>query len=124
MKESNNYYNKDLKLYARELRTHSVSRAERYLWKAILSRGQSGTKFKRQRPIDKFIVDFFSIECGLIIEIDGNSHLTNSSYDTYRQRKLEGLGYQVLRFQEGEVLNQLNDVALKIEHAVSVLKSK
>ena len=124
MKESNNYYNKDLKHYARELRTHSVSRAERYLWKAILSRGQSGTKFKRQRPIDKFIVDFFSIECGLIIEIDGNSHLTNSSYDDYRQRKLKGLGYQVLRFEEGEVLNQLNDVALKIEHAVSVLKSK
>ena len=124
MKESNNYYNKDLKHYTQELRTHSVSRAERYLLKAILSRGQSGTKFKRQRPIDKFIVDFFSIECALIIEIDGNSHLANSSYDDYRQRKLEGLGYQVLRFQEGEVLNQLDDVALKIEHAVSVLKSK
>lgn len=54
----NNYYNKNLKEYARDLRNESVSRAEKYLWKACLRRNQMGVKFKRQRPILNFIVDF------------------------------------------------------------------
>lgn len=81
-----------------------------------------GTKFKRQRPIDNFIVDFFSQELGLIIEIDGNSHFNKPEYDEYRERKLKSLGYTLLRFNEGVVLNQISDVATKIEHAVYVLK--
>ena len=70
----NNFYNKDLKIFSRELRTESVSRAEKYLWKSLLKSNKIGVKFNRQRPIDNFIVDFFSKELGLIIEIDGNSH--------------------------------------------------
>jgi len=34
----NNHYNNQLKTYASELRTETVSRAEKYLWKAGLSR--------------------------------------------------------------------------------------
>lgn len=117
-----NYYNPRLKEYARELRYESVSRAERYLWKAILSRGRAGAKFKRQRPIDQFIVDFFSAEVKLIIEIDGNSHYSKPEYDRYRQDKLESLGYHFLRFTEGQVMNQYPDVEEKILHAVKVLK--
>lgn len=56
----NNYYNKNLKEFARELRNETVSRAENYLWKAGLSRGQMGEKFKWQRPIYKCIVAFVS----------------------------------------------------------------
>ena len=77
----NNNYNKSLKIYAQELRTTSVSRAEKHIWKSLLSRGQMGVKFKRQRPIADFIVDFFSQEIGLIIEIDGNSHHSKGKYD-------------------------------------------
>ena len=124
MNYSNNNYNKDLRDYSRELRLESVSRAEKLLWKAALSKGQSGTKFKRQRPIGNFIVDFFSSEYQLIIEVDGNSHYNKASYDSYRQECLEKLGYIILRFNEGEVINQLDEVMTKIEHAVFVLKSK
>jgi very-short-patch-repair endonuclease len=122
MPESFNFYNPKLKEFARELRKESVSRAEKYLWKALLSKGQSGTKFKRQRPIDNFIVDFFSAEIKLIIEIDGNSHYSTAEYDKYRQHKLESLGYQFIRFSEGEVLNQFDGVHEKIVHAIWVLK--
>jgi very-short-patch-repair endonuclease len=119
-----NHYNPKLKEFARELRSESVSRAEKYLWKALLSKGQSGAKFKRQRPIDNFIVDFFSAEIKLIIEIDGNSHYNKPEYDQYRQQKLESLGYSFLRFSEGAVINQFEDVHQKIIHAVMVLKEK
>ncbi|MBK7128832.1 MAG: DUF559 domain-containing protein [Crocinitomicaceae bacterium] len=119
-----NYYNPRLREYAREHRNESVSLAEKFLWKALLSRGRSGVKFKRQRPIDKFIVDFFSAELQLIIEIDGTSHVAKSEYDNYRQQKIESLGYAILRFHEGEVLNQFDHVHDRIIHAVSVLKNR
>ena len=119
----NNFYNKDLKLFSRTLRTQSVSRAEKQLWLSVLKSNKIGVKFNRQRPIDHFIVDFFSKELGLIIEIDGNSHDNNAKYDRYRQDRLIALGYTILRFQEGEVLNQIDEVAGKINHAVHCLRS-
>ena len=120
----NNFYNKDLKLFSRTLRTESVSRAEKKLWLSVLKSNKIGVKFNRQRPIDHFIVDFFSKELGLIIEIDGNSHDNNAKYDRYRQDRLIALGFTLLRFQEGEVLNQIDQVAGKINHAVHCLRTR
>jgi len=119
----NNFYNKDLKLFSRTLRTQSVSRAEKQLWLSVLKSNKIGVKFNRQRPIDHFIVDFFSKELGLIIEIDGNSHDNNAKYDRYRQDRLIALGFTLLRFQEREVLNQIDEVAGKINHAVHCLRT-
>ncbi len=44
---SNNHYNKNLKDFARELRSETVSKAEKYLWKSVLSRKQTGERFLR-----------------------------------------------------------------------------
>ena len=120
---SNNHYNKNLKEFARELRTESVSKAEKFIWKAILSRKQTGERFLRQRPIDNFIVDFFAPELGLIIEIDGSSHFNKGKYDFYRQRKLESLGYVFLRYSEGEVIQNIGLVKEKIDYAIFCLKN-
>ena len=117
-------YNSRLKIYARELRTTSVSRAEKYLWKALLSRAQTGYKFKRQRPLDNFIVDFCCSDLNLIIEIDGSSHLTKGDKDAARQRRLEKLGYKILRFTEGEVLNCFDEVELRIRFAINVQEKR
>lgn len=118
----NNHYNKFLKEFARELRTNSFSKAEKNLWKLLLSKGKMGVKFKRQRPVAHFIVDFMAQEINLVIEIDGNSHYSKPEYDRFRQDKLENLGFHILRFSEGEVLNCIDDVHKQIEHAVYVLK--
>lgn len=118
---SNSHYNKRLKNYATELRTESVSRAEKYLWKGLKGK-RLGVGFKRQRPILNFIVDFCSQEIGLIIEIDGNSHADKGSYDRYRQNRLEEIGFTVLRFNEGLVLQDISEVLTQIQHAVHCLK--
>ena len=118
----NNYYNKNLKQFARDLRNNSVSKAEKRIWKALLSKEQTGVRFLRQRSIDHFIVDFFAPNLGLIIEIDGSSHYSKPEYDFFRQEKLKGLGFDILRFSEGEVLNQLDEVKLKIQYTLDVLK--
>lgn len=120
----NNYYNPKLKEFAQELHTETISRAEKYLWKNALSRNQQGVKFKRQRPILHFIVDFFSQDIGLIIEIDGNSHANKGDYDRMRQNKLEELGYTILRFSEGDVITNLEDVITQIQHVTHCLKAK
>ena len=92
---NHHYYNKNLKEFARELRSESVSKAEKRIWKAFLSRKQfKGLRFLRQRPIDYFIVDFFCPELKLIIEIDGNSHFQKPEYDSYRQERLKSLGFE------------------------------
>jgi very-short-patch-repair endonuclease len=122
-KYAHNHYNPTLKEYARELRTETVSRAEKYLWKGLLSRKQTGERFLRQRPIQKFIVDFFAPEIGLIIEIDGNSHYAKPEYDRYREDKLVSLGYKFMRFKEGDILNNLDVVSEQIRHAIHVLRS-
>jgi len=123
MKHSNHHYNKELKEFARELRSETVSKAEKRIWKALLSRKQlEGLRFLRQRPIDNFIVDFFCPELLLIVEIDGNSHFRKPEYDRYRQDKLEALGYKMIRFTEGLVMQNLNEVHVQLTHAVHCLK--
>jgi very-short-patch-repair endonuclease len=121
---SNNHYNKNLKEFARELRTQTVSKAEKFIWKAVLSRKQTGERFLRQRPIDNFIVDFFAPELRLIIEIDGSSHDKKGEYDFYRQQKLESFGYVFLRFTEGEVIQNIGAVKERIDYAIFCLKEK
>jgi len=120
---SHHHYNVNLREYARGLRTETVSRAEKYLWKAGLSRKQTGERFLRQRPIDRFIVDFFAPEIKLIIEIDGSSHNDKGDYDRYREDRLRSLGYELIRFKEGEVLQDVSAVIDSIHHAIHCLRT-
>lgn len=119
---SNNHYNKNLKEFARSLRSQTATQGEKNIWKALLRNRQTGIRFLRQRPIDRFIVDFFAPELKLIIEIDGSSHLNKAEYDAYRQSRLEGLGYVFIRFGEGEVLHNLDEVKQQLDHAIACLK--
>lgn len=118
----NHHYNKNLRSFARILRTRSVSKAEKHLWKNVLSRKQIGERILRQRPIDKYIVDFFVPSLRLIIEIDGSSHFFNGKKDAIRQRKLESLGYSLIRFTEIKVLQDINSVKEKIQYTMQCVK--
>jgi very-short-patch-repair endonuclease len=120
----NHYYNKNLKLYARELRTGSVSKGEKYIWKGLLSRKQIGYLVKRQRPIANFIVDFFVPDLKLIIEIDGNSHFNKGEYDRYREDKLKSLGFIIVRYTEGDVLHNLQEISNSLLHTIECIKNK
>ncbi|MCB9187822.1 MAG: DUF559 domain-containing protein [Flavobacteriales bacterium] len=120
----NHHYNSNLKDLASDLRNNSVSKAEMLIWKAALSRKQLGFGFKRQRPIRNYIVDFFCKELDLIIEIDGNSHHSKGKEDHLRQSELESLGYTVVRFEEGIVLNQFERVYEDLVHIIDSLKEQ
>ncbi len=60
---------------ARKLRAKQTS-AEAVLWKALRNRQLARWKFRRQHPVDRYIVDFVTIDGKLIVEIDGATHST------------------------------------------------
>jgi very-short-patch-repair endonuclease len=83
--------------YAKRLRRNSTQ-AEALIWSRLRARQMQGMKFRRQQPIENFIVDFVSFEKRIIIEIDGGQHAKNNNKDNERDRLLTENGFTVLRF--------------------------
>ncbi len=69
-----------------------------------------GVKFRRQHPLDRFVVDFFCDEATLIVEVDGAIHQYTAEEDALRQEFLESYGFRVLRFNNEDVLHHSADV--------------
>ncbi len=107
-------YREDLVDKARKLRKLSTP-GERAMWNALRRKQVLGVDFRRQRPIDSFIIDFYSKECMLAIEIDGSSHYYKQEYDKARQDKLEALGITFLRFSESDAKKHTESVVMEIE---------
>jgi very-short-patch-repair endonuclease len=84
--------------------------AENYLWRHIRFRQISGHKFRRQRPIGPYIVDFVCLEKKLVIELDGGQHNENQASDVKRDTWLRSEGYEILRFWNNDVLKNIDGV--------------
>jgi len=89
------------------------------LWAMLRGRRLDGLKFRRQVPIVRYYADFVCMEARLVIEADGPSHRQSEAYDQARTEVLEGLGYQVLRITNEQVLADPSGVALAIRAAVA-----
>jgi very-short-patch-repair endonuclease len=88
---------------AREQRRNNVN-AEAMIWRAVRSRRSEGFKFRRQVPIENFILDFVCFESRCVVEIDGPSHEGQAGKDARRDAWLAAQGFRVLRIS--------NDLAL------------
>jgi adenine-specific DNA-methyltransferase len=106
------------KLHARRLRQDSTD-AERKLWGRLRDRQLDGHKFRRQRPVGRFIVDFLCLEGRLVVEIDGGQHADNVDADERRTHEIEGAGYRVIRFWNHEVLSNIEGVLTAISQALA-----
>jgi len=109
------HYDEKLKECSRELRKNSTL-AEVLLWNQLKHRKMLGCSFLRQRPIHKYIVDFYCPKLKLVIEIDGDSHRNKFQSDQTRQRDLERLGLRVLRFQDRDVKHDMANVLTCIQN--------
>jgi len=69
-------------------------------------------QFYRQKPILNYIVNFYCPAVNLVIECDGSQHFTNEGLeaDRVRDEALAQLGLKVLRFDNGQVIEQLDNV--------------
>ena len=104
--------------FARRLRQKQTD-AERLLWFRLRDRRLVGWKFKRQVPIDRFIVDFFCPDAKLILEIDGGQHDERRARDENRTASLESKGYLVLRFWNNDVIGNMEGVLEEILNTIA-----
>jgi len=104
---------------ARLLRT-SMTPSENILWQHIRKKNLSGIIFRRQHPIGQFIVDFYCHEARLVIEIDGEIHsrTENIEHDENRTFELKKLGLKVIRFNNEEIENSINNVLETLEKEI------
>ncbi len=107
-------YNPKLKNVARMLRKN-MTLSEIILWYHLKGKKMRGYDFHRQKPLGNFIVDFYCNELSLAIEIDGESHDYRIGKDVQRQKQLESLGVNFLRFDDLEVKKNLAGVLTAIE---------
>jgi very-short-patch-repair endonuclease len=98
---------------ARQLR-RDMTPAERVLWERLRARRCAGLKFRRQQVIRGFIVDFYCEEHGLVVEIDGPVHQLRHAADRERDGVLRGLGLEVARFSNEEVVEHVEAVCRAI----------
>ena len=115
--------NKSKKLTERAKRLRKESTlAEIILWKYLKNKQIKGKKFRRQVPIENYIVDFFCKELMLAIEIDGASHFENEKYDIKRNNELKELGIDVLHIPDSRVKKSVEGVILEIEDKIDKIK--
>ncbi len=112
-------YNQKLIINSRTLRS-DMTDAERLLWKRIRFKQVRGLLFYRQKPLLKFIVDFYCPKAKLVIELDGSQHLDEEhrTADAERDAALSGLGLRVLRFDNRQVLLEIEGVMTVIDGMV------
>jgi very-short-patch-repair endonuclease len=86
------------------------------VWQWLRDRRVLGQKFRREHPVPPYTVDFFCVELGLVIEIDGQPHLTPEgiAHDRVRDRFLKSLGYEILRIPGYEILRDSQSVRNRI----------
>ncbi|GIK25894.1 MAG: hypothetical protein BroJett006_21400 [Betaproteobacteria bacterium] len=104
-------YNTSLKQPARKLRS-DMTDAERLLWSRLRGKQILGVQFYRQKPLGPYIVDFHAPAAKLVVEVDGSQHfdVAGQVSDRRRDAYLGSLGLRVLRFDNLQVLKEMEAV--------------
>ncbi|SOD18485.1 endonuclease domain-containing protein [Nitrosomonas ureae] len=112
-------YKSTLKPFSRTLRSN-LTDAEQRLWSKLRRKQILGVQFYRQKPLANYIVDFYCAAANLVIELDGSQHFEpdHQASDSERDRILESLGLRVLRFDNRQVMQELDAVMRVIFEAV------
>jgi very-short-patch-repair endonuclease len=107
---------------AKELRRYQTD-AEKRLWAKLCRNQMLGLQFRRQHPINRFIVDFYCVKIKLVIEVDGSIHEIpeNKVYDIGRSQILNDFGITLLRFSNNHIINDIENVLKIIEENVKQL---
>ncbi len=107
---------KQLVPFAKQLR-NNMTKEEQHLWYDFLR--LYPVRFSRQKVLGKYIVDFYSAEAKLVIELDGSQHFEreNVEKDEERTAFLAGYGLKVLRIPNNEVTRNFHGVCEYIDTA-------
>ena len=108
--KANSPQQKDLRKSLRR----NMTPAEAALWRALRGRGAGGWKFRRQQGIGPYVLDFYSPELRLCVELDGSSHDYRFEYDEQRTAFLGKQGIRVIRFRNEQVWTSIEGIVAEI----------
>ena len=94
------------------------------LWSCLRARRCGGIKFRRQVPIGRYVVDFFCVDLGLVIEVDGDDHARRVKSDARRTAFLKSLGYRVIRFGNPDVMQNIYGVVDQVLSTATEIQYK
>ena len=117
-------FNKKSEKPKRRCLRNKATPAEKLVWIYLRKRQVKGLRFLRQYSVDQYVIDFYSLEIKLAIELDGDSHFVDSEaikYDKNREKHINQFGIEFLRFTNLEVYQNLDKVFEKIEEKVEEL---
>ena len=105
---------------AKHLR-RAMTRAEILLWRYLKAHHLDGLPFRRQAPMDRYVVDFVCHSARLIVELDGETHDFDArqQHDAVRDAWLRSRGYLILRFTNEQVLSALEGVLTVIRETAA-----
>ena len=114
-------YDRKLKLFSRRLR-REMTDAEQRLWSRLRRKQLHGIQFYRQKPLGEYVVDFYAPAVCLVIEVDGSQHFeaAGALADERRSAALRGMGLEVLRFDNRQVLLETDAVVEEIWRFIDV----
>lgn len=100
--------------WAAKINRNKMTKSESKIWYEFLKNRPMNYKFTRQKPLDRFILDFYCSELLLVIEIDGGYHIKKQEQDLKRDKFLNCLNIKTIRFKNEEILNNLEKVKSEI----------
>ena len=89
----------------------NATNPEQKLWSILCRRQLGGLKFRRQHPVEPYILDFYCSSANLVVELDGESHEGRQLYDESRTQHLCSLGLRTIRVTNDDVIHNLEGVA-------------
>ncbi|MCX8996676.1 DUF559 domain-containing protein [Rhizobiaceae bacterium BDR2-2] len=104
---------------ARTLR-REMTKAERIMWDILRDFRPRGARFRREAPIGPYIADFVWLAARIVVEVDGHSHETDDGkiHDRRRDAWLTGEGFTVIRFDNDQVIDNPDHVAITLESRI------
>lgn len=119
------YNNKSLKERRKELRNHQTP-AEKILWRRISKNKIKRLRFLRQYGVGSYVIDFYCPKIRLGIELDGSVHKEeeNKIYDRDREKFLENLDIEIIRFWNDDVLNNIENVQDKLLNKIEQMSNR
>lgn len=109
--------------HAREMRKNPTE-AEQLLWKELRGRKLDNLKFRRQQPMQGYILDFYCEAVRLGVEVDGEIHVKKEQlkYDQQRSEYLEEYGIKIIRFTNDQIINCKKEVLNTIRETANQRK--
>ncbi|MEO8894180.1 MAG: endonuclease domain-containing protein [Coleofasciculaceae cyanobacterium] len=117
-------FNKTTEKSKRRQLRQNMTKAEALIWQKLRCKQIENCKFRNQYSVDRFVLDFYSPEIKLAIEIDGESHFQEGAgqYDNERQIYIESAGIKFLRVTNNQVYENMNGVLETIVHKIQELR--